>query len=479
MKIKHLLMALLTLVLFTLAISSCRKDKGNNTTTTKPYVQGWIYDNMKYWYYWTDQMTTNPNYSLEPSAFFSSLLYKGTNGDRFSWIEANYTTLINQLNGINKEAGYDFRLYLKASGSTDVIGQITYIKKGSPAEAAGLMRGDIFSKINGTVISTTNYTSLLNATSTTYTLQVQRYNTDTQALVFDQQYTLNPVQLAENPVLMDTIYNFTTSGKKVGYLVYNFFSPGPDSTSNVYDQEVNNAFAYFKSNNVNEVVLDLRFNGGGAISSAINLASLLVKGNTSSSIFVNYQYNTQVQSDIISTPGLGDSYLHQKFVTQANNIGGNLTRFFVLTSRGTASASELVINGLKPYLTPVLVGDTTYGKNVGSITIWDTKNSTNTWGMQPIVLKLTNSLGSSDYTNGFVPDYLTSDNYFYLRPLGDIREPLLNKALSVITNGTLRSAAPLPAMAGSQIKGADQLNPYKTTMYLSPAMSPLKKLEVH
>jgi len=481
MKIKQLFLILLILFSLVMATTSCKKDPQPTpvqTVQTKPYVQEWIYSNMQYWYFWTSQMPANPDTTLKPEPFFYSLLYRAPNGDRFSWIEPDYTILINQLNGVNKEAGYDFRLYLANATSTDVIGEVTYIKKGSPAEAAGIKRGDIFPEINGTQLTTSNYSTLLNATGSSYTLRVQRYDTDSKTQVSDSVYTLNPVQLSEDPVLMDTIYTFTD--KKVGYLVYNFFSPGLNNSKD-YDNEVDNVFAYFKSNGVNEVVLDLRFNGGGAISSAINLASLLVPGYTSSKIFVNFQYNTKVQSDIINEPSLGESYLHQKFVPKASNIGDNLTRLFVLTSKGTASASELIINGLRPYMDVITIGDTTYGKNVGSITITDTKNTTNTWGLQPIVLKLTNSSGFSDYTNGFAPDPLNydADNYFYLRPLGDIREPLLHKALYTITNGMMKSVERMPAMAGKEIKGANLLNPYRTTMYLSPTMSPFKKIAVH
>ena len=162
-----------------------------------------------------------------------------------------------------------------------------------------------------------------------------------------------------------------------------------------------------------------------------------------------------------------------------NNIGSNLTRLFVLTSSGTASASELIINGLRPYLPVITVGDTTYGKNVGSITITDTKNTTNTWGMQPIVVKVTNSVGFSDYSAGFAPDPANydRDNYFILKPLGDINEPLLSKALNVITNGGKKSVQSRPDLTRTEIKRANlQLHPYKTTMNMSSEMLPFKKI---
>ena len=481
MKIKPAYLILLTLFSLTLSISSCKKDPKETPVKKNLYVQNWILANMEYFYLWNDKIPANADTTMEPEPFFYSLLYTGPDGDRNSWIEADYTKLQNELSGINKEAGYDFKLYLAAQGSSNIIGQITYIKKGSPAEAAGLRRGDIFPEINSTQLNTTNYRTLLGATGSSYKLRIQRFSAaNTQTPEYDQVYTLNPVELAEDPVLMDTIY--TISGKNIGYLVYNFFAPGT-GTSNSYDMKVDNVFAKFKSGGVNEVVLDFRFNGGGAVSSAINLASLLVPGAYDPQrIFVNFQYNSQVQSDILNEPSLGSAYLHKKFISKASNIGNSLTRIFVLTSGGTASASELIINGLRPYLPVITVGDTTYGKNVGSITITDTKNTTNTWGMQPIVFKLTNSVNFGEYSKGFAPEQANynRDNSFILKPLGDINEPLLGRALTIITNGGKKSVQPSPGMAGTEIKRANlQLNPFKTTMYVSPEMSTLKKIAVH
>jgi carboxyl-terminal processing protease len=274
------------------------------------------------------------------------------------------------------------------------------------------------------------------------------------------------------------VYTFNTSGKTVGYLVYNFFSPGLDTTA-AYDKQVDAVFSKFKASGVNELVLDLRFNGGGAISSAINLASEIVPNYNSSKVFVNFQYNSTVQAQIIADPSLGQSYLINHFISKTGNIGNNLSRLFILTSGGTASASELIINGLKPYVPVVLVGDTTYGKNVASITITDTDSTSNKWGLQPIVLKLTNSLGQSDYTKGFAPDYLNLDNSFYLRPLGDIQEPLLNKALLVITNNTLKQAQTLKSMASKSIGSPVTLDSRKSSMYITQKQLPIKKLRIH
>jgi C-terminal processing protease CtpA/Prc len=106
---------------------------------------------------------------------------------------------------------------------------------------------------------------------------------------------------------------------------------------------------------------------------------------------------------------------------------------YILTSSNTASASELIINGLKPYMDVYLIGDVTVGKNVGSITITDEENKDNQWGMQPIVVKLLNSLGKADFDNGFNPDLINYDNDLILYPLGDERETMLADAISIIT----------------------------------------------
>ena len=290
MKTKPAFLILLTLFSLTLSIISCKKDPKETPVKPNLYVQNWILENMKYYYYWNTEIPANADTTMDPEPFFYSLLYNVPGGDRFSWIEPDYTILIGQLNGINKEAGYDFKLYLASAGSSNVLGQITYIKKGSPAEAAGLKRGDIFPEINSTLLNTTNYRTLLGATGISYTLRIQRFSAgNTQTPEYDHVYTLNPVEFAENPVLMDTIYSI--SGKKVGYMVYNFFSPGTGATK-PYDQEVDNVFGKFKSAGVNEVVLDLRFNGGGDGGSAINLASLLVPAYDPNKIFYNNQYNS-------------------------------------------------------------------------------------------------------------------------------------------------------------------------------------------
>ena len=117
-------------------------------------------------------------------------------------------------------------------------------------------------------------------------------------------------------------------------------------------------------------------------------------------------------------------------------------KVYVLTSGRTASASELLINGLKPYMEVFIIGDTTVGKNVGSISLYEPDDPKNTWGMQPIITKSYNSLNQSNYSDGFVPDVFNKDNALELFPLGDAQETLLSIAIAEITGTGGRRALP-------------------------------------
>src|SRR5690606_33526134 len=105
----------------------------------------------------------------------------------------------------------------------------------------------------------------------------------------------------------------------------------------------------------------------------------------------------------------------------------------ILTGSRTASASELVINALKPFMEVFIIGETTVGKNMGSISIYEENDPKNTWGLQPIVVKVLNSAGQADYSNGFTPDILPTDTEFILYPLCDSRQPFLSAAMAEIS----------------------------------------------
>jgi len=424
MKISKLLsIGLLGLVLF-----SCQRedelprvDPSSNAAANR-----WIFNVMEQVYLWLDNMGTPISEDSDPEDYFESLLFRPT--DRFSVIYPDYQELINSLNGISLDAGYEFNLYRESQGSTHVIAEVSYIKKNSPASLVDLRRGDWITHINGTRLTDTNFRDLLAQISSQHTLRYSRFNPESGSFEEMPQVSLTPVQLAENPNFLDSVY--TINGEKIGYVVYHFFAPGPGENSTVYDDEMDQIFGQFKAEGIQHLIVDFRYNGGGFASSARNLASLIAPGVDNTDIFSKTKYNSFLTENVADLRNVQTAFLNK-----AENLGPILkgNRVYILTSSRTASASELIINGLKPYMDVFLIGDVTTGKNVGSSAFEDDENPQNTYGILPIISQSFNSLDQSDYSEGFQPNILARESSERLLPFGDINEQLLRKAIEQIT----------------------------------------------
>lgn len=428
-------------VLLLLALLFSCKEDDPQPLSADAKINNWIFDTMEFWYLWNDQLPASPNKNTDPETFFKSLL---SSEDRFSWIQDNYQDLLNSLQGISKEAGYEYVLYRENESSNNVVAQVLYVKPSSPAEAAGLKRGDLITRVNDQQITVSNYQTVMAQVKENHSLRYKPLLVNEQQFDAEKTVSLNTIQYAENPHYMNRILD--VGGKKIGYYVYNFFASGTDSNPNAYDTEMANIFATFKSGGITDLVLDLRFNSGGGEDAANSLASFIGKGIDNTKVFARKSYNTQVEKEIVDDPRYGADFLIAKFASKASNVGSLLSggRVYVLTSSRTASASELVINALKPFMDVFLIGDVTYGKNVGSISLYEEDNASNTWGMQPIVVKVYNSLDQSDYGNGFTPNVLNKDNGLFIYPLGDTRETLLSQAVAQITGTATTGRAPSP-----------------------------------
>ncbi len=410
-------------------LGSCDK-KDDPTPRVAPdsneAANNWILAVMNEVYYWLDDIRTPITVTSDPTQYFNSLLNRPT--DRFSAIYPDYQELINSLSGVSLDAGYEFTLFRASESSNDVVAEITYIKKNSPAASAGMVRGDVITAINGTTLTVDNYQELLGQIQETHNISYLSYNEGQDIYQAQEDISLTPVELQENPIYLDTVY--TIGSQKIGYLVYNFFAPDPGNSSGSYDLELDQIFASFKSQNINSLIIDFRYNGGGYVGSAINMASLIAPGVSSATVFSKTKYN-----DLISAafPELND--VKTNFLNKSENIGASLdgNTVYVLTSRRTASASELIINGLKPYMDVFLIGELTTGKNVGSVAFEDEENPQNRYGMLPIVSQSFNSLDESDYSAGFTPNIPALEYEERLRPLGDVNEVLLRKAIEQIT----------------------------------------------
>ena len=449
-------------------MSSCKKEAdvtpsttttaGISSTATSGVVTGqevndWILANMKYYYLWNDKIPASPDKTLTPDNFFKSLLYDYNNTanidrDRFSWIQPSAEELKASLSGQSKTTGMEYKLYYRDQARTSVIGSVIYVLPGSPAAQAGLKRGDIFTKVNGQTLTSTNYSDLLAGDVLTFGMASVVNGAVTEN---NQSKQVTAVVFQEDPVLLDTTY--TIGGKTIGYIVYNQFIPEANgSSASEYDVKLDNIFGKFKQKGVNELVLDLRYNRGGYVSSSTKLASLIGKNIDASKVYYSQKWNNTVTADYDKK--YGANWGTQNFVAKPNNIGANLNRVFILTTGSTASASELIINGLKPFMTVTTIGTKTVGKNVGSITISD-NSSRIKWGMQPLTFKSANAQGFTDYAGGFVPSVEVTEPNIGMKAFGDISEPLLGEAIFQISGSrTARRAAPtevdgLPSVGSS------------------------------
>jgi C-terminal processing protease CtpA/Prc len=389
----------------------------------------------------------------------------------------NYIELVNALSGVNTEAGYEFTLLLMSESSSDVIGLITYIKPGTPAEAAGLKRGDYFLTINNTQITTENYSSLIDEIYEPHILGLAILSGNT--IEDTKNVSLSVIEnYAENPILLDTVYKI--GGTNIGYFVYNFFATDDGDGSLRYEKELNEIFRNFKSANIDELIVDLRYNGGGTVRTAEALASM-ISGRSTKDVFYNVEYNELVSSELKREYGddYGKTYFPENIVrynsagtvverTPINSLSGLSTVYFIVTDR-SASASELLINGLSPFMNVTLVGEKTYGKNVGSIVIYEEdaeKQKTNTWGILPIIAKYANANGFSEYGTGFIPDKEVSEyESITLNPLGDTDEVMLQTTLDKIfgISGTKSHSGNRASVVGSSM----DRRPARQNMFVS------------
>lgn len=360
-----------------------------------------------------------------PEDLFNHLLYQKGVVDRFSVIFSDYTVLEQLLSGNAKNNGVDYGLFVKSSSSDEVIGWVRYILPDSDASNKPIYRGDLFYAVNGTPLTRDNYQSLL--ANDTYTLSLADYDNG-NFTPNGRQVSLTKTTYSENPVYYKNVY--TVGSHKIGYLVYNGFYGD-------YDSQLNGAFAYFQGLGITDLILDLRYNSGGLVRSAAHLASMIT-GQFTGEVFAKQEWNSKV------TPLLSEDTTINRFTstlsegTAINSL--NLSKLYVITSRSTASASELVINGLKPYINVIQVGTTTTGKNVGSITLYDSPtliqkenaNPNHRYAMQPITFRVVNSVGFGDYHTGLAPDVELAENMGNLLPLGDENELLLNATINHI-----------------------------------------------
>jgi C-terminal processing protease CtpA/Prc len=466
MKVLKLFVFVSLSVLF---LNSCQDDRDDNITNinelaNQENIKDYIWKAMNAFYVYKsdspnladDRFENTPEYrdflnSMElPPEFFNSLL---ADQDRYSFLVSDFISLEQNLNGISLDNGMAFGL-IRFIGTNTVFGYVRYVIPGSPADSAGVERGMIFNRINGTVFSPdTDFNPLLNPES--YTIGLAELQ-DEDLVQLDQEVALNKVQLTENPIHDQRILDI--DGLKVGYLMYNNFRTP-------FNTELNAVFANFASQGISDLVLDLRYNSGGSIETAKDLSSMIT-GQFNDQVFAQQLFNANFEPQNL----IFDNQINTGEVI--NNL--NLSRVFILTTGSSASASELVINALNPYIDVVQIGDTTEGKFEGSATLYDSEDYTrnnvslkHTYAIQPLILKTANKVGFTDFFEGLDPDIELRESFSNLGILGDPNETLLNRALQEIIPGFAPTSDESKSIHSIELLGEDGMSsPSFQRMYI-------------
>ncbi len=379
--------------------------------------RAWLRDYMNDQYLWFDRQGTPDNNSADMASYLDSLLYKPT--DRYSYSQS--TSSFTQFFAEGKRTGYGYSLASTTSGALVV----RYVEPLSPVGTAGLKRGEVIVSIDGQ-----NAASILSfGLPIVSSAGVPRAFIVSNAIDGTRSFTVNSAEYSLSPVLDHRMLT-ASNGKRVGYLAYNeFISSSASALATAIDQ--------FRANSAQEVILDLRYNTGGSTLVSQNLSYLLGGSTLEGQVFAQYRYSNKLAADNFTQNFGGESY--------TSPLSG-LPRLFVLTSSSTASASEMVINGLRPYMNVITIGSATFGKPYAfqpRDACGITYNAVN--------LQILNASGFGDYASGIATTCNAADDLS--RPLGDPSEARIAAALSYIVTGACPSAASRETAASSSTLG--------------------------
>lgn len=410
---------------------------GNDSEFTVQLIDAFAATALETYYLWIDDpgridliesVFIDPDTCRHPKAALSRVLSKE---DRWTELFENMTERLESTSGTKLSTGMDLIPYLYDQDNRRVFFVVIYVYPDSPAEQAGIKRGDIINKMDGKYFTESNYRRIYsNESSMKLSLAVKNQFGAIEDT--DKVITLVPVKDYLEPVTKTEVFDIDGS-KKVGYMHYTSFT-NSDSTlvSSMED---------FKAQGVSELILDLRYNGGGLIKTCNAFASLLAPKSATENEEV---FNTNIYNKTLTEYyKLRNINLDENFNKVYAEHNPDLKKIYFLVSKYTASASEALIVGLSPYMEVSIIGEKTHGKFCSGMMIGPdfvfTEEAYNKykdffadWGMYLMYGTFADKNGyNRSRPNGFTPDYTIKDNPFDGYQLGDPHETMLCKALQL------------------------------------------------
>ncbi|GAB3413620.1 S41 family peptidase [Niabella aquatica] len=440
-----------------IALTACpKKDHIDQPDNTSAVVSQFVYDGLSTYYLWSDLMVNKKPTAADntdPKAYFESVLSPIDKEHGWSWITSDIDALFAEFAGTPKDFGWSLN-FLKVSDK-NYVAVVKYVFPHTPAALAGITRGNIIDKIGGAVITSSNVGQLFE----TNTISI---NVNDQNFANARTVSLTPVTIQTNPVLADSVYKNKPefAGRKIGYLFYTDFIEG-------FNPQLYNTFADFKAEGITDLVVDLRYNHGGAMNAAIYLASLIAPRAAveNKKPFTQLTYNSFLNGIFESSGGLPTDSLGVVGGITPLNANLNLNKVYIIATDDSYSAAELLTFCLRPYMQVVHIGSKTGGKFTASITIHayndydnraatvynsntlsnEQKNSLKNWAMQPIVAKYADAAGRDFEKPGYlIPDIpVTSieNQPSAWKPIGSTDDYLLARAIAEITGLSVPASA--------------------------------------
>ena len=435
--------------------SSCKKSNNNSDASGAPQgipgtrdelTKDSIYLYAQQTYFWNVGMPSysafNPRQYSSNNAILAALKALPSTGgkDKYSFIDDG--SVATQLGGSGADYGFSANF-----DATDLL-RVKYVYPGSPADVQGLKRGYQITKVNGGGTSRSSSTDIANLNASIFGDNPSISLTVLKPGGTSQDIVINRATYNINPVLFSNTY--TIGAKKVGYIVFNSFTTNATTALDA-------AFSKFSSDGVTELVVDLRYNGGGSVATSEAFTNLIAPPSQNGKVMYT-TYWTKTMQDGAATilqnqkfyakggDGVTRLYSYFDYSYKPTMAAGNqetfakrgtlngLTRVYFLVTGGTASASELLINNLKPVMDVKLIGKTTYGKPVGFFSLRIDKND-----LYIPQFQTKNQLDQGEYFSGMAVDKDVADDL--TKDFGDPAEKMLAQALYYSANNVFSALA--------------------------------------